>query len=471
MLFAIVIAALAAGPGGPGAGPRPVTGAAVIDTALARMGGAEALARVERIRREMMTQWQRTTFDARPYPDQPSYEWHSDLRDYGSASWRNTRRFMANGSWNDITDIVQDSVAIRRSRGTWAPLNVAYVDERRELFAFAPERVLLLARAAQDLRALSDTVIAGAAHARVGATIDRYPTVLFFRRADGLLALARYRAAQPNDFGLVPWGEMEVEMWYSRWLKTPAGVALPMQWDVRRVGRPYKRMTVLFTAYDSVATPDSFAISDSLRQAFYATANRPMHDLPLDSARVVEQSFAAFNTFGAPAGAVKLGNQWVLLESGQAPLSVQRAAEWIRANDAGAGIAAAFVTLPTPSNGGVTWLAAQGIPVRYGPGAGPFLTTILRNHHQAATGVTPVTRGQWFHIGGDSLWAEPVDLPDAGGALLLYLPRLRWVYSAIAAAPLQSEYVLGRLRARGWPVERVGSLRAVTTPAPASAMR
>ena len=38
--------------------------------------------------------------------------------------------------------------------GAWTTLNVAYVDERRELFAFAPERALLGARSARDLRML-----------------------------------------------------------------------------------------------------------------------------------------------------------------------------------------------------------------------------------------------------------------------------------------------------------------------------
>ncbi len=462
MLMLAVAGALALAVQGPGA-----RSTAALDTALARMGGAEALGKIERARYEMVTQWQRTSFTDAPYADQPSYELHSDVRDYTVPAWRNTRRFLGARQAPEIVDIVRDSVAIRRiGPAAFAPLNVAYVDERRELFAFAPERVLLLARRAGDLRALADTTIAGLAHARMSATIEGFPATLFLRRGDGLPALARYRAGQPNDFGLVPWGEMEVEVWYSGWARTAAGVVLPRQLDIRRVGRPYKRITVLSAAFDSVAAPDSFAVSDSLRTAFFATANRPMHDLPLDSARIIDDRFATFGAFGTPPGAVKLGRRWLLLESGQAPLTVERAAAWLERTDPGAGIAGAYVTAPMAANGGAAWLAARKIPIHAGPGAMPFLTRILRNHRQPAAAAVVVTRAQWRRVDGDSLWVEPIDLPDAAGALLVYVPSLRWVYSAMAVAPLQVDYVMRRVRDRGWAVERMGSARAVSVPVP-----
>lgn len=451
------------------AAPDP-RAAALLDSAMARMGGADALRKIERVRTENLTQWQRTTFESRPYADQPSYEWHSDVRDYTLAAWRNTRRYGVPGSaaqTREIVDVVRDTVAIRYMQGKWAPLNVAYVDERRELFAFAPERVLLLARAASDLRLLADTVIGGLPHARVGATIAGFPATLFLRRGDGLPAMVRWRAAQPNDFGLVEWGEMEAELWYSRWTPTRAGVALPMQLDVRRVGRPYKRVSVLAMAFDTVATADSFAVSDSLRSAYLATAVRPMHDVPLDSAKVVDGRFAAFGPWTS-LSAVKVGGEWLLLETGQAPLVAGRAAEWLAKTDPGARVGGALVTATMATNGGVTWLAERKLPVWAAPGARPILATILRSHGQPAAAFTAVTRGQWLRVGGDSLWLEPLDLPDAPGAMLVYVPSLKWAYSALAASPLQAEYVVRALRARGWAVERMGSMRAVSTPAPAS---
>src|ERR1700730_12728883 len=121
----------------------------LVDTAIARMGGLDSLSAVRRVRFEMITQWHSPAFDTRPYPDQPGYELHSDLRDYALHAWRSSRRFDLTNQQREIVDVVHDSIAVRRSlggsggvaapatvpAGTWSTLNVAYVDERRELFA------------------------------------------------------------------------------------------------------------------------------------------------------------------------------------------------------------------------------------------------------------------------------------------------------------------------------------------------
>ena len=76
--------------------------------------------------------------------------------------------------------------------------------------------------------------------------------------------MVRFRADETNDMGLAPWGLHEVEFWYSNWALVPPGVMLPRQRDVQRVGKPYKRMTVLQAMINAPAPADSFAISDSL---------------------------------------------------------------------------------------------------------------------------------------------------------------------------------------------------------------
>ena len=83
-------------------------------------------------------------------------------------------------------------------------------------------------------------------------------------------AFVRYVAAQPNDFGLAPYGAMEVELWYGQWrsvaLAGTSGVRYPTQWDISRIGRPYKRITILSARFDVASSPDSFAVSDELRR-------------------------------------------------------------------------------------------------------------------------------------------------------------------------------------------------------------
>ncbi len=449
----------------PHARPDP-TATAVIDTAIRRMGGATALSAITQVHREMLTQWQSIDFTDHPYADRPSYETHADLRNYGERTWRNTRRFPTGGRWQEIVDIVNDTVAIRGAGGNWAPLNIAYVDERRELFATAPERLLLLAQSALDLRSGTDTSIAGTEHARIEATLEGFPATIFVRRSDGLPAMVRHRAAAPNDFGLVPWGMMEVETWYSRWQPVPGGAILPAQWDVRRAGRPYKRMTVLATTIDRAPVTDSFAVSEPLRAQYFATATRPMHDVPYDSARLIDDRFATFGARGAPVGAVKLGGRWVLLETGQGPLSAERATAALRSLDGGSTVAGAVITTFAPGNGGAAWLAAQRVPLWVAPNARPPVDQVLRGHEHADGRLEPVTAGRWVRTGSDSLWIEPIDFPDAPGSMFVYVPAWRWAYAQSAWSPFHTERLRARLAARGWPVDRIGSTRSISGAAP-----
>lgn len=470
LLTSLVLSASLALPAGPMQSRVPDPAAkAIVDTALARMGGKDAVARVQRVRREVLTTWQRTNFRNEPYADAPSFELHTDIRDYGLRAWRNTRKFGFGPNAQQIVDIVVDTVAIRQMpNGAWVPLNIAYVDELREIFAIAPEHLLLVASDAPDLALGRDTTIDGLAAARVTATVEGHRMTMFFRRGDGLLALTRFRAAQPNDFGLVEWGAMEVETWYSRWSRSPSGVALPAQLDQMRVGRPYKRMTVLSAAFDTVTTPESFAISDSLRAAFFATATKPMHDLPLDSARVVEGTYAIFAAPGTPPGAVKVGGRWVLLEAGQAELSAERSLDWLARTEPGAPVAAAILTQSNAGNGGVTLLGRRRIPTFVGPASRPFVDRMLGNTGIAGVSPVTVTRARWLTVGSDSLWLEPIDLPDAPRTMLVYSPTLKWAYTANAFAPLQQQYVLRAVRGRGWTVDRIGHARTISVPAPAS---
>jgi hypothetical protein len=406
-----------------------------------------------------MTEWQRTDFDARRAPVILSYELSSELRDYTIPAWRYSRKFFSPNGTAEVIDLVTDSIAAIGVNGRWRTQNVAYVDERDEVFAFAPERVVRLAREAPDARMLPDTVIAGVRYARVAAAVARFHPVLFFRRSDGLLALARVTVGQPNDFGLAPWGTMDVEFAYSRWQRlADAKVVLPMQIDVSRVGRPYKRMTSISAKINPMIPQDSLVIGDSLRAAFLATSRRPMFDLPMDSARIVDGTFALFGAFGTPSGGVKLGGKWVLIEAGTAPLTIERSADFLRRADPSASIAAAIITAPTGA-GGIAWLTRQSFTTWVTDPATPFADAALRGWPKGGTRLHVATGQRWIRVGSDSVRVETVDLPDYPGTTIVYVPSRRWVY-AWPVGPVQMDYVVAHIRERGWHVDRVGSARS-----------
>lgn len=469
ILLLLTLLAAAAAPAAAQARPNEPAALAVLDRAVARMGGDSALRAVRTIRMDVLTQWQRTTFGTYPYADQPSYERHADLRDYATASWRNTRDFLGQGR---TVDVVADSVTGRWLTGPDGsvramPMNRAYVQERREQFAFAPERTLLLARDAGGLRRLADTTIAGVVHARLAGSADGFPTTWFVRATDGLLAMARFTADETDDFGLAPWGVQEVEVWYSAWTTVKPGLTLPRQRDVRRLGLPYRRMTALTIAVGAPAPADSFAIPDSIVTRYLATERRPMWAAPLDDAKVVERDFATFAPWFGTSGAVRVGGEWVLVETGQADGAAALLDGWLTTN-AGGPARLGIVARTGTGNGGARWFARQGRPLLVAPGANAMVRHIIGS---AARGARPgtVTKAGWVKVGTDSLWAEPVDLPDAPGELAVYVPALRWVYLSTAGVPAykpEFDALVARLRARGLPVEWMGWARAFRVAVP-----
>ena len=99
------------------------------------------------------------------------------------------------------------------------------------------------------------------------------------------------------------------------------------------------------------------------------------------------------------------------------------------------------------------------------PGFVPFARKMLGAGRR---GFDPV-RGELAAVdeGTDSLWPEPLDLPDAGGSLAVYSPTHRWLNALTMGAPVfqaDQERLIARLRARGLPVEWLGSVRGIAVP-------
>jgi hypothetical protein len=102
----------------------------------------------------------------------------------------------------------------------------------------------------------------------------------------------------------------------------------------------YKRLTILSANFDAVAPADSFAISDSLKSAFLAgPSSRPMWELPMDSAKIVEPRLARFGNPGQTQAAVKLGNSWLFLEGASVPQRNETDVQWLKTADPGSAIA------------------------------------------------------------------------------------------------------------------------------------
>jgi hypothetical protein len=284
------------------------------------------------------------------------------------------------------------------------------------------------------------------------------------RQGDALPTLVRFRADETNDFGLAPWAEHEVEFWYGSWTRLPSGLVLARQRDVRRVGKPYKRMTVLTATLNAEAPADSFAISDSVTAAYLATEKRPMWQTTLDGvARIEREAFASFPPLTGTLGAVRIGGRWVVLEAAQSVGAMALVADWLGRNGGGAPIGGTIASNVFTGNGGAPWFATRNLPVYAAPGAAGTLATILGSR----SGFTTISTPRWVRIGTDSLWVEPISVPDMQGTLALYSPTLRWAWAPFIGSPVhgpEQAQFFARLESRGLRVELIGGGRMLVGP-------
>lgn len=440
---------------------QAASGTQIVSRAAETMGGAERLRAVERVTFEMMTQWKRTTFEPEPYRDLPSYEPHTDVRDYTIPAWRNTRQLLS----AQIVNVVRDSVATTDFGTGPQPLSVAYIRERHELFTYSPDRLILALLDAPDLVAYGDTVMGHDIYQRVRATLrGRYPATVYFHTGTGLPRRLRFQAAQPEDYGLVHWGAMDVSVWYSNW-KTVQGISLATQWDIDRVGVPYKRMTIRQAVINPDFNPaDSFSVSAELRAEYPdGQAARPMHEvLP----QVSEPSLTAedrieLGGFGIPAGAVRIGqgSDWLLLGTGQTPFNLEQGLESFERVSDGT-IPAVLFTLGGSGSGGVVGAIDRGMVVYTGVSGEPHLLRIAANAGVDVASIVVVSTELRLGETGPGIRLAPLDLPDRPGSIILFQESTGWAWAPEATSILGRELAWERTTELGWDVVKLGHARS-----------
>ncbi len=428
-----------------------------VERSVELMGGEDALRGVQRVTLRMMTQWQRPDFRGIPNTDRPSFEPHLDVRDYTIPAWRNTREF---GNQN-VVNVVRDSVALTDFGQGFQPLSVAYVDERAELFTYTPDRLLLALLNAPDRRVIADTLLGGEPHHAVSATLNgRFPATVFFHKQIGLPTMLHFRAGHPNDFGLVPWGEMNVEVWYSNW-RTFGDISIPTQWDIERVGEPYKRMTVREAVFNPDISADSFAVSVEQRDTYAnSLAPLPMHEgVQIQSTSLPNPSVAMIQSFGTASGAVDIGSGWLMLGAGHSPFNYNQSVQALYELGVDE-VAAVLIGNGSTGNGGVTAAVEEGLPIYVSGASKPFVEMMLKNSEVVGADITVIDEVMQFGDGMQQIQLAPLGLPDIPGSLMVFQPESGWLFLPDGRNALDIR--IGRERAEqlGWDVRTVGTPRA-----------
>lgn len=338
-----------------------------LDAAIAAMGGSQALADLYPIRIEAVGHGYALEQSERPEgPWLVAYRQREETRD---ASRRRLVRQIQTRSWSfpawspATSLVVEDGVAARRAGDRWMPGLPMDVSGADDAFDLAPERLLLTARDARDLRTAANSTLHGVANHAVAFTWRGKALTLHLNAHTHLPTMLEI-AGDDDRFGV--WGDVVERRWYSFWALEPGGVWYPRQTTVEWNGQPFSDETVL--SFTPRATDAAFpAIPDDIRAAFSKGPAGPagLASLRLDASKAMDVA----------EHVVMLPGNWnvVLVRQPdgiaviEAPISSAYSAEVIAYAEArfpGQHVKALVTTSDAwPHIGGVREYLARGVPV------------------------------------------------------------------------------------------------------------
>lgn len=281
MPFLLLLLALQTTPAGTATSPTPApatTSAAtpLVQASLEAMGGGDRWRSLGSIRIESTGHQHALEQSERPEgPWLTTYLQTSELRDLREGRLRSTieQRSVWSPTWTGYTLVADAGVAAIGRGQRWGPAQPMQHDPARERLALSPERILLTALAAPDLRKSPDTVIQGVTHDVVTFTWDERPLRLFLN-AQTRLPAGYALPAPMGDFFEAIWGDTPTLTLWSLWSLEPGGWLYPRQTDVFRMGKPASSELRSVITFDAPAPADSFTIPDEVRTSFAQGAGR-----------------------------------------------------------------------------------------------------------------------------------------------------------------------------------------------------
>lgn len=247
---------------------------ATVQTAIDAMGGAE---RIEALTSLRITGFgYQNALEQSERPEGPYITQHllrTELRDVANAQAR--QHTMTRSLWwpqgNASTLLYADGVFAAERGDQQRPMPPSFSRDVRDDLLTSPERVLLHALAANDLRQEPDIWLQGIQHKVLAFTVDDIPMRVYLHAYSHLPTAVDY--VRPSYFDV--WGAVTYRVLYSLWQITPHGIRYPYQWDTLHGELPYRSFTITDLTINPGAPADSFAVAEETKTAFAQLAGRP----------------------------------------------------------------------------------------------------------------------------------------------------------------------------------------------------
>lgn len=282
-MLLIAIVALSASPGAAGSSaPRDDarterTGRSIVASALAAQGGEERLRAVRSVQwsadgyRNMLEQSERpegpyfTEFQSVSETDDIE---HDRMRSTVSAT---VQPFGTTTS----TTILAGGIIMRVSGDAKAPGTFAQVQVARERQRLSPERLLLTAATAQDLRRLADVSLQSIRQEVVTFTLDGAPVTIYFNSATHLPTAMDYSGPLARSGYWSFLGDVTRRTLYGFWSVDPSGIRYPMQLNFESNGLPDSMLAIHDLRINGKLDESGLTIPEPVRSSFLAAKSKP----------------------------------------------------------------------------------------------------------------------------------------------------------------------------------------------------
>jgi len=414
-----------------------------VAAAIQSIGGEARLASLRAIKVETIGhEWALEQSERPEGPWMAHYLQRTELRD---ATGGRLRRESQTRDWNfpqwtpPLSMIVAGGVAAHTNGERWRAGTGADLDDAARTLALAPERLLLTARAASDLKSGPSKTLQGSAHHSVTFTWRKQPVTVYLNswtHRPTLLEMVR-------DDPLGIWGDVTERRWFS-WWDLHSGLWYPRQISVEWNGQPFSDTSTMALTVDPPLSETDFAVPAETAAAFSAAKDRPfgLPSLLLDESKAI--------TVGPDV--VLLAGAWNVLLVRQ-PDGVVILEAPISSKYSAAVIAAAGKTFPDapvkavvttsdawPHIGGIREYVARKIPVYALDLNVPILERLVgsqRTNAPDALAGRP-TAPQWrpvsqpTTVGAGALRVELIPVRGEAGErmMIAYLPGLKLAYSS-----------------------------------------
>ena len=265
-------------------------GRALIAAAIAACGGEARLTGLRSLRLDAIGhEWALEQSERPEGPWLPHYIQTIEVRDLEHARLRrqSQTRDWNFAQWSPASSVVvANGVAARTNGQRWAPGGVGDVHDAEDIFAFAPERLLLTARAAPDLATAPAKTLQGVVQDAVTFTAAGRHATLYLNRWTKRPTMLE--VLRDDQWGV--WGDVTERRWFSFWTLEHGGLWYPRQTTVEWNGLPFRDVSVMDLTVDAPVDDGSFQIPEETKQSYAASAAKPsgIPALRLDETKAVE---------------------------------------------------------------------------------------------------------------------------------------------------------------------------------------